>query len=148
MTVFARGWALPWLLLTGALCGWSHPATADGWTIAEVEGWPGDHVDVELVFRGDGIASGADLRIALNPARLTIEAPAGTLAQGAQAGQCGWNGAPQASALYVSATPTPLPELDTVVCVLPIRIRADARPGRVLLTARAANCPGVDGDSA
>lgn len=120
-------------------------AQAATWLVGSGEGRPGDDVSITLLFRGDGVTSGADITLVLDSARLTIDAPAGELKEASREGRCGWNGSGEVGALIFSGGSEPLPSEDLVVCELKVRIRDNAPATTVVVDANAAHCATADG---
>lgn len=126
------------------LLGASTSAEAATWTLGDASGQPGETLDVPITFRGDARTVAADITVVLDPARLTIDAPAGELDGMAHAGRCGWNGTGEAGAVLF-ADGKPLSDGDTLVCLLRVRIRSTAPASHVTLHANAAHCATASG---
>jgi serine protease len=115
-------------------------ATAATWSIPEVSGYPGDTVQISVRIRGDGVTVGADAVYLFDESTLALPPISGAGTD--RSGYCRRGGATDRFlALTYSVGLSPLSSTETEVCLLPFRIRDNARPGLSLIRPLRAECP-------
>ena len=123
------------------LCSLAPAMTLAGtWSASSHIAKPGDRVDIELRFQGDGSVAATDAVWVLDSARLSIDAPAGTRFDDSGDGICGTNGWNRVSAIYFSPDNSPLPVGDRLVCVFPVRVTDTAEPGLAYIRLASSHC--------
>lgn len=134
------------LIAALALCSMAPViALAATWSSSTHIAKPGDRVEVELRFRGDGGVVATDATWVLDSARLSVDAPSDARFDVLGTGICATNGWSRVSAIYFSPDNSPLPEHDQLICAIPIRVSDSAEPGLAHIRLASSHCADTGG---